>query len=522
MIRKNISLWRVPVSVFVLMALFAVGIFFRTSHFHDWLRFNADQSRDATLVSDVITGQEPLPLLGPKAGGTDFRLGPAFYYFQIGAAKLFGNTPDVLAYPELFLSLLTLPLLFIFLRKYFDVRMALLLVALLAVSAYAVKYGRFAWNPNALPFWTLLFLYALFEMIRERSTLRVRWPILAGVALGMGVQLHTLTLILWPIVTVVVLAFLLWKKKNIWRAAALLFVCALLLNTGQLVSEFQTGGANTAAFLNGVGTKEEKGDGVIMNVLKDVTCFVDGTTYILSSYDASDSCDWKFSTITQVVMFGGGSIFFFGGVILGVRALRRESDSDKKYFIALSFLYGGLYFALLIPLANEISMRFFLASLFLPFVFLGLWWQYLEEKSPRFGFRIGGLLVFALMVANILSVRQTFMEYAAYLDTSDAGMDNVLLQEVERFADFVVTHTDTGKTVWVHGDATFLFKALKSMQYFTERSGISLTQKQKNASDPEGSVFLIDNTKRTEKILRSYPTISDYESFGRFTIFKEQ
>ena len=138
-------------SFIILLGIFIVGIFLRTYEFHDFLRFNADQSRDAGIVSSYIEGEAPLPLLGPKAGGTDFRVGPAFYYFQIASAKLFGDAPDAVAYPDLLFSILAIPLLFFFLRKYFDVRTALFLTALFAVSMYAVKYARFAWNPNSRP-----------------------------------------------------------------------------------------------------------------------------------------------------------------------------------------------------------------------------------------------------------------------------------------------------------------------------------------------------------------------------------
>ena len=163
-----------------LLLIIMAGTFLRVYQYHDFLRFNADQSRDATLVRDYLAGKEELPLLGPKAGGTSFRVGPAFYYFQIASAKIFGSHPDTVAYPDLLFSLLALPLLFFFLRKYFDSKTALLLVALFAVSLYAIKYSRFAWNPNSLPFWSMLFLYGLHEIMVERERIWKWWAVLTG------------------------------------------------------------------------------------------------------------------------------------------------------------------------------------------------------------------------------------------------------------------------------------------------------------------------------------------------------
>ncbi|MGB5019107.1 MAG: glycosyltransferase family 39 protein, partial [Candidatus Moraniibacteriota bacterium] len=201
--------------ILIFCCILVVGIFLRTYEFHDFLRFNADQSRDAGVVSSYIEGEAPLPLLGPKAGGTDFRVGPVFYYFQIASAKLFGNVPTVMAYPDLLFSILAIPLLFFFLRKYFDTRTALLLVAIFAVSAYAVKYSRFAWNPNSLPFWSILFLSGLHEMMIAKGRRYWQWVILTGTAFGVGIQLHTLSLLFFPILLSGVFAFLFFETKAV-------------------------------------------------------------------------------------------------------------------------------------------------------------------------------------------------------------------------------------------------------------------------------------------------------------------
>ena len=149
---------RIPNYVLILTGIILLGIFLRTYHFHDWLRFNADQSRDAGVVSDFVEGKSGLPLLGPKAGGTEFKLGGAFYYLQITSAKIFGDAPDKMAYPDLLASILAIPLLFLFLKRAFNENIALVLTGVLSVSIFAIKYARFAWNPNSAPFYCLLFL----------------------------------------------------------------------------------------------------------------------------------------------------------------------------------------------------------------------------------------------------------------------------------------------------------------------------------------------------------------------------
>lgn len=499
-------------------AILFLGIFFRTYQFHDFLRFNADQSRDAGVVSDYLGGETPLPLLGPKAGGTDFRVGPMFYHFQIMSAWVFGDAPDSVAYPDLLFSILAIPLLFFFLRKYFDVRTAFLLSVVFSVSFYAVRYSRFAWNPNSLPFWSMLFLYALHGVALAKERAGIRLSVLAGMALGVGVQLHTFSLILFPIVSVIVFGFLLFRKKTQWKLFFIMIVVALLLNVSQITSEIRTGGANTQAFFSGVGTKEKKGSGLIKNILKDTVCHTQANVYILSSYDSDDGCSLKsVKKGLNLPVFIAGLLFFIGGLFLALRAFRRETDLSRRYFLGIVFLYLGLSFCILIPLANEISMRFFLAMIFMPFVLLGLWFEYFSKKFGKCGYRMVIAFTLLLLSVNIFSIQKSFSLSSSYLSDSNAGMDNVMLREVEIASSFITSHAGDAKTVAVDGDAQYLFKALKSMDYFTSREGIRLIQKNKK-TDPSLPVFLIENTKQTDDILESRP-VDDHLSFGRFTIF---
>ena len=72
----------------ILATIVLLGFIFRAYNFSEWLRFNMDQSRDVILIEKMIS-ENTLPELGPSAGGTFFKLGPAFYYFQLISAKIF-------------------------------------------------------------------------------------------------------------------------------------------------------------------------------------------------------------------------------------------------------------------------------------------------------------------------------------------------------------------------------------------------------------------------------------------------
>ena len=126
---------KIPVYVWILAIILLAGIFLRTYDLHGWLKFRDDQARDASLVSHVADGKTSWPLLGPYMsysglGDHDetnsFHLGPIYYYFQIISAKAFGNYADKSAYPDVFFGVLSIFLLYIFLKIYFKRDLSLL------------------------------------------------------------------------------------------------------------------------------------------------------------------------------------------------------------------------------------------------------------------------------------------------------------------------------------------------------------------------------------------------------------
>src|SRR5665647_169789 len=127
------------VSSVILIAIVIVGFFLRTYNFSEWLTFNSDQARDASVVSDMIAGGDA-PLLGPVAGGTLFQLGPAFYYFQYVGASVFGAFPDKMAYADLLFGILAITLLYLLAQQYFKRNIALILTALYAAAFFTVQY----------------------------------------------------------------------------------------------------------------------------------------------------------------------------------------------------------------------------------------------------------------------------------------------------------------------------------------------------------------------------------------------
>ncbi|MBD3300315.1 MAG: hypothetical protein GF347_03105, partial [Candidatus Moranbacteria bacterium] len=161
MLPKSSKLNKRNLYIFLIFSVFFFGAFLRFYKFKTNLFFELDQSRDYRIVYEVLeNGLKELPLLGPRAGGTFFRLGPIYNYFQIAIAAVFGLSPVIIALPDLFFSILTIPLLFLFLRLYFPKEISLITTFLFSISLFAIEFSRFAWNPNSVPFFTLMCFYS--------------------------------------------------------------------------------------------------------------------------------------------------------------------------------------------------------------------------------------------------------------------------------------------------------------------------------------------------------------------------
>jgi len=490
-----------------------------------------------------LEGKIPLPLLGPKAGGTDFRLGPVFYYFQIASAKIFGSLPDKMAYPDLLFSILAIPLLYLLLNKYFGRYISATLAALLSVSMFSVQYSRFAWNPNSSPFFVFLFLYSLLGVSEKEGKHKMFWAVLAGISLGIGVQLHTLLLISMPATAIIFLAYLYRIKTTAVKEFAVIFLFALFLNIPQIFGEFQSEGRNVRAFFSGTLKKTSNEIGVGAKITENFLCQAQGNSYIVSGVGPSGDCgktvisgelkrhkhfENKLPIILETIF---GVIFTIGGLFLWAKAARKESNSEKKKFLILLGIYFLAVFFLLIPLANEISIRFYLALEFIPFLLLGFWVDAtLNFTKEKYGKKtIVALFLFFFLLAgnNIYGTIKMFAAFSSQENTSNDNIDNdsesfITLSETEFIANCIIYHAGNQKDVYLEGKEQFLFKYIRSIEYFTKIKGIDVKEYSEKENLPEGAIimFLGDakNKGRVDKSLQEKYFASDIQFFGRFSI----
>ena len=503
--------------IWSLIVIFAIGIFLRTYHFTPWLQFNPDQARDAQIANGVISGKDSLPLLGAIAGGTNFHLGPIFYYFQYFSALIFGNNPTSMAYPDLFFSILAIGLLYVFLQKYFTKNVSLFLTAIMSVSYFAVANSRFAWNPNSIPFFVLLFLYSLLIVINSEKNKAYGWSLLAGLALGVGVQLHTLLLLIMPAIIFIVMAYLGVKNKINWKNLLIIFLVAVFLNLPQIVSEIRSGGENTKNFFTSSSTQSNSSSDMLANVGSMLSCQIEFNFHMISSFENKENCAsilaYDKSTLKKANNVPGNFanaylfqlsilfalIFSIGGYLLLGHYFYQEKNVARKNFLGLLILFNVISLASLVPVASHITMRYFIVFSVVPFVLLGLWVTFIIKMFAKVSKIVLVIVWIVLIVSNIMVVVQAAKPYS---DGIVNDGDNSILGETKLMSDFILNSGVNHDDAYLEGEKTYVKRFFPAFEYLLQSSKLTLI-KVDNSDDQikipaDSKIFYIANTGNTK------------------------
>lgn len=516
-----------------------VAVFLRLFHYGDFLRFGKDQARDAFIVQEITNGNQPLPLLGPKAGGTDFKMGPLFYYAQYASAKLFGFSPVTIAIPDLFISLCTPLLLFFFLRKYFNQAISFGLSSLYSVSFFAVQNGRFAWNPNSLLFFTLLFFLSLLSLTSERNSARKKifWSILAGLALGAGAQMHTIFLVVMPIALLIFFCLNFKKTEFKWKQFLIIILVALFLNLPQITSEIQTGGANVKSFFVGIPQKSSQEKSFFDSVILTTMWHLQANNMFVIPFGDDSASDYAraggmlnkniLQEIRQHTNFlfriALGTLISLLGYAGLLRLLKKETTQQGKLFLQLTSIFITAYFLVLIPLSQQLVLRYFLMVEFVPLLLIGLIFKLAQDKLKTK--KLVQIIFFLFMsFCAFLNIQKTYNYFEAF-STKKGDLDVAIFGEEKLLGAFVISNSKPENIIYFINDAGPLDKFIRPLSFFVGGREILEGFVSSPVNSENIAYFSMSlNTKNasrdlTKKVSDAYK-VTKQETIGRLIIYK--
>lgn len=525
-----------------LVLIIALGGFLRVHNFSDWLHFELDQSRDARVVDDAVEdGPGELTLLGMKASGSSLRLGPGFYYLEYLSALVFGGTPEGMAAVIPMLSIASIGLFYLLARRLFGTRLTLGLTLLFSVSEYLVMYGRFAWNPNPIPFFSLLGFYALLRSVEPHAKHSGRWFVLSAFAIGFATHLHFLAFLALPTVAAI---FLLIRRPRFsgkaWGAALAAF---FIFYVPVVLNEIETDGANSKAFLKAVTEKSSKEEhSLSAKLVKNTVEHGLGYLVLSSGYEGGDFFRFKKTEdgITTECnarcqngwIYGAGSMIVFALGLLSLAFLWwKTREREKSDVLLLSGIWFSVTFLLFLPLAYDFAPRFFLVVAPIPFLLLG----FLAEAATRIlPWKKAVLIatvagIAGLTFSNLWYLSARFSQLAAAPSESISTPADRILKErtrvtLEQQRDIVSylkgRSDESGWPVYMHSEP----EHRRALKYLLERAGVQNDQLTTGNIYQEGIYVLIlrsgsDLEDGMEKYLERYDVVARHP-FGTLTMIE--
>jgi len=313
------------------------------------MEFLGDQGRDVVIIKDFLQNGN-LFFIGPQTSIGNMYLGPWFYYLIAPSLFLANYSP---VGPAIFIALLSIATVFLLYyigNRWFSRSVGLISAFLFAISPVVIKYSNFIWNPNIMPFFSLLFIFFFFEAFRLK---KYHYFLYASLAFVMVMNSHYLGLALLPLTGL----FWLYNFIKFIRSkspelkpfikftlfAALIFILSL---TPQILFDIKHNGQNIKALTTFFTQRE--------------------TTVNIKPYKAIPIVPSLFNQINTRLLSGKNEnigVIISLAIIVGLLPLLLKSKKQKPTFWIIFFWYlSGLvalalykqhiydhYFAFLFP-----------------------------------------------------------------------------------------------------------------------------------------------------------------------------
>lgn len=519
----------------IFVTFFVLGVFLRSYSFVPWIHLELDQARDATLIDESLEGGiMNLPLLGPRAAGSFLRLGPISYYIDYVFSVPINNAVVGSALATMFFSILSMLAFYFLLRRFFSKNISLATGAIFATSLFMITYARFAWNPNLLPFFIILFLLALLRAVDSEGEKRQGvWLLISAMAFGILSQLHFLAMIVMFISAVIFLIVKRPRIKMVFWAGSVLIV--FFLNLPLIINDIKSGGDNIKQLTM---TVEEKSDSKasydwIEKTIKNYTenslsywTIVSGSQSAQLPRIATElktakvTIDCKESCKNNLGLGLVAAIFFGLGIIILIVESIIEKEPRKKNFLILNLILFLISFGIFTTLAYDLSPRFYLIIIPLPFIFWGLI-VYELVRLVKFSNLVWAVAV-VFVAFNLYFTVEFFNQLAkAKSEMIEIRNDKILrqktritLEQQELIVDYIENIYKKNKyAVFYHGQSEFH----RAFAYLLDKRNIprdGIVTGEEAVTCRKGNYFLIIRTQSDKSNFANY--------FDRFTVLEEK
>lgn len=192
----------------LLLGVLLLAVFLRFYKLSEYMTFLGDEGRDAIVIKNMLVSRH-FPLIGPPTSVGNIYLGPLYYYMMAIPMAIFYLNPVAAAGMNAFLGVATVGFIYYLGRIWFNRSAGLIAAYLYTISPVTITYSRSSWNPNPVPLFALAALFSLYKLHKTGNFL---WFILTGFTIGAALHMHYLAAILIPVVGLMWLYEVIFKK----------------------------------------------------------------------------------------------------------------------------------------------------------------------------------------------------------------------------------------------------------------------------------------------------------------------
>ena len=358
---------RLPLMALAVTVVIAAGAYLRLRGLqHGWM--GGDQSVLLGIALRFVNGG-PLPLTANKASAGV--MNPPLLEYLL-ALPLFVKQDILWVVGFLaLLSVLSVGVCYWVVARLAGPRAGLIATILYAVSPWAVHYSRFIWNPNPIPFFSMLLLGFLLLYFADRR--RPAYLVLSFVWLAAIVQLHLGSLVLVAAVGLILLLF--WRRVTLWHV---LLGCALFLIT--FVPYFLylrlSGFVDVKALFGTLGGQQVTFSPASALIVRDLATGNGIFRWLGAGEAAWREAVWPFFSLARVEgwLLAASALYACGHVLVGGVGdlIRKQKASTRTVMFLILLLWllvpTALYFRHTVYLQNYYFLYIYPA----PFILIGL------------------------------------------------------------------------------------------------------------------------------------------------------
>lgn len=189
----------------ILVLILLIGAFLRLYNIEGYMTFLGDEGRDAIVVRNLLVHADPI-LIGPGTSIGEMYLGPLYYYFMAPFLLLANFSPVGPAVGVALLGVFTIALVYWVCKEWFSTKNEKVSVAgivaslLYAISPTVINFSHSSWNPNIMPFFSLLTIYSIWRVWKRDDN---RYLFVAAISFAFVLQSHYLGLLIAPVIGII-------------------------------------------------------------------------------------------------------------------------------------------------------------------------------------------------------------------------------------------------------------------------------------------------------------------------------